>query len=222
MIEIIATTIDDAIEIQKGGANRIELVSALSEGGLTPSYGLIKEMINRVSIPVNVMIRPHSKSFIYTDDEIELMKEDIEIVRDLGANGVVLGVLTKENEIDEKKLQSLLSVCQNLDVTFHRAIDETDVVASVKKLAAYKEITNILTSGGLAAPIEQNVAIIKEMMIHSEHINLLLGGGMTFDNFAVILEQTGATHFHFGSSVRVNDGVDQEKVVTLMNEFLKR
>jgi len=221
MIEIIATTIDDATQIQAGGANRIELISALSEGGLTPSYGLIQEVISRVSIPVNVMIRPHSKSFIYTDDEIELMKRDIAIARDLGANGVVLGVLTQTNVIDERKLESLLASCQGLEVTFHRAIDETDVVASVKKLAEYKEITTILTSGGLAAPIQENSEIIKEMMAYSRHINILLGGGMTSQNLSAVLKQTGAGHVHFGSSVRVDDAVDKDKVAALVNEMKK-
>jgi len=216
MIEIIATTIEDATEIEAGGANRIELISALSEGGLTPSYGLIKEVISRVSIPVNVMIRPHSKNFIYTDDEIELMKKDIKIARDLGANGVVLGVLTKTNEIDTKKLESLLSVCHNLDVTFHRAIDETDVIASIKILAQYKAITNVLTSGGLGAPIEENSEIIKEMISYSKHINILLGGGLTLENCATVLKQTSATDAHLGSAVRVNDSVSSKKVATLL------
>jgi len=215
MLEVIATTVDEALEIEAGGASRIELVAALSEGGLTPSFGLIEAVIKQVKIPVNVMIRPHSKNFIYTNDEIELMKQDIKMVSDLGANGVVFGVLTKDNEVDFKKLESLLEVCGLLEVTFHRAIDETDVVYSTRALSKYGEITTILTSGGLAAPIEQNVDLIKEMMLEAKHINILLGGGITFNNLNALLEQTGATHFHVGTAVRTDDDIDREKVVQL-------
>jgi len=219
MIEIIATTLKDALEIEAGDAHRVELVSALSEGGLTPSYGLIQAVVKGVQIPVNVMIRPHSSGFIYTDDEIELMKKDIEIARDLGAKGVVLGVLTEENEIDFEKLESLLSVCKGLDVTFHRAIDETDVVRSVEQLSRYKEITTILTSGGLSAPLKDNAVLIKKMIACAGHIDILLGGGLTLENVAVIKTQTGAQHFHFGSAIRTNNNVDRKKIITLMDEL---
>ncbi|MCL1990738.1 MAG: copper homeostasis protein CutC [Defluviitaleaceae bacterium] len=219
MIEIIATTVKDARAIEAGGAGQIELVSALSEGGLTPSYGLIEAVVNAVKIPVNVMIRPHSASFIYDNDEIELMKKDIQIARELGAKGVVLGVLTEENEIDFEKLASLLAVCEGLDVTFHRAIDETDVVHSTKKLSTYQQITTILTSGGLT-PVEENTMLIKEMIESSGHIDILVGGGVNFDNVKPILIQTGAQSAHLGSAVRVNDVVARCKVSELM-QYLK-
>ena len=219
MIEMIATTFKDALEIEAGGGHRIELISALSEGGLTPSYGLIQAVVKAVQIPVNVMIRPHSSGFVYTDDEIDFMKKDIEIARELGAKGVVLGALTTENEIDFEKLESLLSVCKGLNVTFHRAIDETNVVRSVEQLSHYKEITTILTSGGLAAPIEDNVVLIKDMIACAGHIDILLGGGLTLENIREVKVQTGAQHFHFGSVIRANDHVDRKKIITLMDEL---
>lgn len=219
MIEIIATTIEDALEIEAGGANRIELVSALTEGGLTPSYGLIKSVIHAVSIPVNVIIRPHSKSFTYTDREIKLMKEDIEIAKALGANGVVLGVLTEDKRVDVDKLEDLLSVCSGLDVTFHRAIDETDVIESVRVLAGYDAITSILSSGGQALAVGENTAKLKDMIVSAEKIEILIGGGVNFDNIKQILAQTQVKQLHLGMAVRANDVVDSQKVREIVEIF---
>jgi len=219
VIEVIATTVEDAIEIEAGGANRIELISMFSEGGLTPSYKMMSDVIKAVKIPVNIMIRPHSHSFVYTDTEINLMKKDIETARMLGANGIVFGVLTEDNIVDTNKLENLLSVCSNLEVTFHRAIDETNVLSSVKKLAVYKEITNILTSGGLKAPLHENTNIISNMMTSASQINILVGGGLTMDNIIAVATKTKAANFHFGSTVQTNGNVVREKVELLMRKM---
>lgn len=211
-IEIIATTIEDARRIEKAGADRIELVSALSEGGLTPSYALIQRVIEAVNIPVNVMIRPHSKSFVYTDEEIRLMKQDIIQAKKLGANGVVFGVLTPSKEIDVVVLQRLLDVCDGLAVTFHRAIDETNVVKSVQLLAQYEKVTTILTSGGLKHPIADNAQVIKAAIAGRGHLEILLGGGLTLGNIAAVQGKTGAQSFHFGTAVRVGQEIDEDKI----------
>lgn len=140
MLEIIGMTLEDAKIIEYCGADRIELVSALTEGGLTPSFGMIESVIKNVKIPVNVMIRNHAKGFIYSDDEIDIMIRDIDIVRNLGANGVVLGVLDKNKNISELQLRRISESCKGIDVTFHKAIDETNIIGSVKTLSKYKEI----------------------------------------------------------------------------------
>ena len=219
MIEIIATTVKDALEIEAGGADRIELVSVLEEGGLTPSYKMMSEVISAVGIPVQVMIRPHAASFVYTDNEIESMKKDIETARILGANGVVLGVLTENNTVDTKNLESLLSVCSGLEVTFHRAIDETDVLASVKQLTVYKEITNVLTSGGLNALLHENIEIINDMIASAAHLNILVGGGLTMDNVISVATKTKAVNFHFGTAVQIDGKVAKEKVEVMVNKL---
>jgi copper homeostasis protein len=220
VIEIIATNVKDALEIENGGADRIELVSALELGGLTPSHGIIKEVVKAVRIPVNVMIRPHADSFVYTDEEITSMKEEIKIARELGANGVVLGVLNINNTIDTHKLESLLSVCQGLDVTFHRAVDETDVLASVKQLQPYNKITNILTSGGLTTSLQENTELIREIILSSYYTNILVGGGLTLDNVGIVALKAGATHFHFGTAVQTDGEVVMEKVKKVVNKVL--
>ena len=202
MIEIIAVTPNDARSIEDCGADRIELVSAFSEGGLTPSYGMIEDVVKSVSIPVNVMIRPHSKSFTYTKEELAVMKRDIETAGNLGANGVVFGVLNEAEEVCENSLRELLEVCGGLEVTFHRAIDELpDIVGGIKLLSGYPQIKTVLTSGGKGI-ITENIPVIKEMIKNSGHVNIMVGGGLTLDNIKPIAEQTIAPQYHFGTAVR--------------------
>jgi copper homeostasis protein len=202
LIEIIGTTIEDVNIIEECGADRIELVCGLSEGGLTPSYSLIKRAVKSVNIPVNVMIRPHSKSFIYTEEEIKLMVEDILIAKQLNANGVVFGVLNKHNEICIPSLEKLLKVCDGLDVTFHRAIDElSNQVKGIETLAAYGQIKNVLTSGG-KGNILNNTSVIKNMVEKAKHISVIVGGGLGFENIKEVMENTKASQYHFGTSIR--------------------
>ena len=202
MIEIIGTTIEDVKRIEESGADRIELVSALSEGGLTPSYSLIKRAVQGVNIAVNVMIRPHSKSFVYSEEEILLMVEDIMIAKTLNARGVVFGVLNKHNEICIPTLEKLLKACDGIDVTFHKAIDElSDPIKGVETLATYKQITNVLTSGG-KGDILKNIPDIKSMVEKSKHINIIVGGGLNLENIIEVMKSTNAPQYHFGTAIR--------------------
>ncbi len=202
MIEIIGTTLEDIKRIEEGGADRIEVVSGLSEGGLTPSYAFIKSAVQSAKIPVNVMIRPHAKSFIYSEEEIQLMIEDILIAKELNANGVVFGTLNMNSEICKYSLEKLLKVCDGIDVTFHRAIDElSDPVKGIDILAEYGQIKNVLTSGG-KSNICSNIKVIKTMVEKSKHINVIAGGGLNFENIKEIMKNTQAPQYHFGTAVR--------------------
>ncbi|MBU3112251.1 copper homeostasis protein CutC [Clostridium lacusfryxellense] len=221
MIEIIAATLEDVKRIQESGAGRVELVSALSEGGLTPSYSLIKRAVQTANIPINVMIRPHSKSFIYTDEEIELMVEDIKIAKQLNASGVVFGVLNDHNEICISSLEKLLEACDGIDVTFHKAIDElADLVKGIGILCAYSQIKNVLTSGG-KGNLTKNIPVIKEMVEKSKHINVIVGGGLNFENIKDVMEGTNAPQYHFGTAVRNDKSVvgeiDTDRLRLLIN-----
>lgn len=224
MLEIIGMTVEDAKIIEDCGADRIELVSALTEGGLTPSFGLIESVVNSVKIPVNVMIRPHAKSFVYSKEDINIMLKDIDIVKKIGANGIVFGMLDKYNNIDEESLNFLLQYCDNLDVTFHRAIDESNTIESVNILKDYDRITNILTSGGKGS-IRDNTNVIKDMMLNSNNIKILLGGGLNFNNIVEIKEVTKANNFHFGTAVRIDknpfEDIDRQKLKQLVNIISK-
>lgn len=219
MLEIIGMSVEDAKAIEYSGANRIELVSALTEGGLTPSFAMIEKVVNSVNIPVNVMIRNHAKSFRYSDHDLEIMIKDIEVVKSLGANGIVLGLLDDYGKIDKIGLEKLLFAVSNMDVTFHKAIDETNVMESVNVLNNYDKITNILTAGGIKN-ISDNVDNIK-LMIEKSKANILLGGGLNFDNIKRIKEYTQATDFHFGTAVRIDKSPFEEIDVNKLSKLVK-
>lgn len=222
MLEVIATCLEDAKRIERGGGKRIELITAFTEGGLTPSYALIKNVIAAVSIPVHVMIRPHAKSFVYSNEEIELMRKDIRVAKELGAAGVVLGVLNEKNEIDEEKLAKLLEVAEEMNVTFHRAIDEmVDLVAAVKILRKLKKVTHILTSGG-QGKIEDNISVLRQMHEASEgQIEMIVGSGVTKENVQRLLHETGITQAHVGTAVREEKSCFGEVVVQNVQEIVK-
>ncbi len=203
--EVIATSVDDAIAIERYGGMRIELSSALSEMGITPSYALIKNVVDIVKLPVHVLIRPHSKSFVYSDYDMEVMIEDIVMAKRLGADGIVVGVLDEHNRIDEEKLKKLLSYADDMDVTFHRAIDITeDPVKSVETLLKYPQIKRIVTAGG-KGKVTDNLSVIKKMVEAAKgKITIMLGGGLNKDNLQLAMERTGAREVHFGTGVRDN------------------
>lgn len=118
ILEVIAVDAADAQAAEQGGADRIELVSAMTEGGLTPSYGLIEQVVSKVSIPVYVMIRPHNRSFCYSADDLQVMTRDIHVARELGCAGIVIGALTHEGEIHRSFLQACLLSAQGLELRF--------------------------------------------------------------------------------------------------------
>src|SRR5699024_10390703 len=140
----------EAKQAEDMGADRLELVSAINEGGLTPSYGTMKQVLNEVSIPVYIMIRPFSYHYDYQKDDLEIIYEDIKKVIELGGTNIVFGALNKNRTINEEILKSVIDMAPHLEITFHRAFDETaSLVEAYRTLTTYKEnVKTILTSGG--------------------------------------------------------------------------
>ncbi|MBJ7957050.1 copper homeostasis protein CutC [Bacillus mycoides] len=222
MLEVIATCLEDVKRIEKAGGNRIELISSYTEGGLTPSYAFIKKAVDAVQIPVHVMIRPHAKSFTYTEEEIEMMKEDIVVAQNLGAAGVVLGVLNEQNEVDEEKLVDLLSVVDGINVTYHRAIDDTEnPVEAMKVLKKFNKVTHVLTSGGQGNVVD-NIPVLAAMQKKSEgNIQLVVGSGVTKKNVKQLLDETGISQAHVGTAVREGKSCFSEIDPNLVQELVQ-
>ncbi|MED1382825.1 copper homeostasis protein [Bacillus mycoides] len=222
MLEVIATCLEDVKRIEKAGGNRIELISSYTEGGLTPSYAFIKKAVEAVQIPVHVMIRPHAKSFTYTEEEIEMMKEDIVVAQNLGAAGVVLGVLNEQNEVDEEKLVDLLSVVDGINVTYHRAIDDTEnPVEAMKVLKKFNKVTHVLTSGGQGNVVD-NIPVLAAMQKESEgNIQLVVGSGVTKENVKQLLDETGISQAHVGTAVREGKSCFSEIDPNLAQELVQ-
>lgn len=204
-LEIIATSLEDAVIAEQGGADRLELCSALSEDGLTPSLGLIEAVVKGVEIPVNVIVRPHNRGFHYSKEDLQVMKEDIRHIKQVGANGIVIGALTKEGTVDQEAISFLLEESEGLEVTFHRAFDfAEDQFAALDVIATFPQIQRILTSGGTApAPesIDQLTNLVEKAKEKS--LKILVGSGVTPETAPSIIKETGAKEVHLGSGVRV-------------------
>lgn len=204
LLEVIATTVSDAVLAERHGADRIELISGISEGGLTPSLGLIEKVRAAVSIPIRVMVRPHARSFCYDNTDIETMEQDIQHIAAVGGLSVVFGMLQKDGTIDEGSLQKLLHAAQGLEATFHRAFDEVrDQFEALEILSRYPQITDILTSGGRkTAPLGAERIKALEQLTAQRSISILAGSGLSADGLKAFIQQTGVRQVHFGSAVR--------------------
>ncbi len=145
-LEICASNYQSANNAQNAGAHRIELCSELAVGGITPSYGLIKQVIENLSIPVFVLIRPRSGDFTYSDADFEIMKQDIQMCKKLGCKGIVSGVLNSDNTIDIERTKTLIELSKPLPFTFHRAFDWTPNPFEALKSLINLNVNRILTS----------------------------------------------------------------------------
>jgi copper homeostasis protein len=221
MIELIAVAPDEARVAEQAGADRIELVSALSEGGLTPGIGLVRQTVAAVRIPVNVMVRPHSRGFVYSQADLAVMREEIGAIRAAGANGVVFGALDGEGRVELRVLEALLGCAEGLEVTFHRAIDASrDPVAAARTLSGYP-VRTILTSGG-PGPIGEHVDVLRRMREAAGHVRIMAGGGLTLANAPGLLQAAGLPDAHFGTAVRKANAVDRDIDPELVRELVKR
>ncbi|PAV27606.1 copper homeostasis protein CutC [Virgibacillus profundi] len=206
IIEVIVQNKEEAMEAERLGADRLELVSAIEEGGLTPSFGTIKQVLGSVSIPVQIMIRPHSYHFEYTESDLDTIYDDIKKVLDLGGTGIVFGALNKDKMINQEVLRDIINISAKLDITFHRAFDE---VPSQEKayhtLLEFKQnVRRILTSGG-EADCEAGKYNLKKLVKLSkkyEGPQILPGAGLSGNNIKMIHQTVGADQYHFGKAVR--------------------
>lgn len=196
LLEVGCGDVDSAIAAWAAGANRIELFANMPEGGTTPSVGTLSSVLERVGIPVMVMIRPRGGDFIYSDDEFRAMCRDVETVRNLGASGIVIGCLTPDGLIDVEKCKKLVELAVDLEVTFHRAFDLTvDLFASLEILTGLG-IRRILTTGGKTTAMEGREVIQKLRMMAAPTIAIMPGGGVRANNLRSLIAETGCTEFH--------------------------
>ena len=195
--EACVETFEEAVLAEKLGANRIELCSELQFDGLTPSFELMQKTCSALKIPVMVMIRPRAGNFVYSEEEINQMKSEIDLAKKTGVFGVVFGLLTSDNKIDEKNTGILAEHAHPLPVTFHKAIDELEnPVEGVLVLKKIDRIKRILTSGGKPTAIEGQETIRKMIEAAGEQITILVAGKVLNSNVEEIQKLTGAKELH--------------------------
>ena len=178
-----------------------------SEGGTTPSYGFIKAAREKLSVELYAMIRPRGGDFLYSDEEFEIMKQNIAVCKELGCDGVVLGILTPEGNVDKKRCRQLIEYAYPLGVTFHRAFDRIkDPLQSIEDIIELG-CERILTSGLCTKAID-GVELIKQLVLRADdRIIIMPGSGVTADNIILLAESTGATEFHSSASLFADSGM---------------
>lgn len=199
--------VENFIEVKKaisGGADRIELNDNMSNWGTTPSFGTIKKTVqysNKFTIPVIVMNRPRGGDFIYSAEEKEIMMSDLDVMIQLGADGVAFGALNEKNELDKAFLKDFIkkSKKNNLEITFHRAFDSIPFSQQKESLQwlAKHNVNRIASHGGSdSTDILDNVKRLKELNELEPSIQIMAGGGITKDNFEKLVNRTGLIEIH--------------------------
>ncbi len=201
ILEVCIDSAESALAAQRGGATRVELCADLEHGGTTPGAGLIKTIRDRISIGLCVMIRPRPGDFFFSDTEFDVMKRDVEIAKQRGADGVVIGLLTSSGEIDVGRTRGLVEMARPMSVTFHRAFDEcADLPCALDQL---KDVgaDRVLTSGG-KSDIRENLGALADLVRRSgASLKVMAGGGITFENVGEIVERTRVDEVHVLSAV---------------------
>ena len=196
IVEICAGDIQSARAAVQGGAQRIELCSALSLDGLTPSAGLIQAARGLEGIKLHVLIRPREGNFVYDASETEIMLHDISLAHQLGADGVVIGALTPDGDIDIPTCRRLIEAAEGMQVTFHRAFDRARNPQRALEEIIALGCTRLLTSGQ-APTAEAGIPLLRELVHQANgRIIIMPGAGVNPANARRILDATGANEIH--------------------------
>jgi copper homeostasis protein len=197
-IEVCVDSLASALAAQRGGAARIELCSALSEGGVTPSAGLIELVRAGTFIGLQVMIRPRGGDFCYTDEEFEIMRRDISLAKKMGAEGIVLGILKTSGDVDVERTRELIEISRPLNVTFHRAFDMSADFSRALEDVCSTGADRLLTSGG-ESTVEQGAPVIEWLVPAARgRIAIMACGGIAERNAASIIQRTRVREIHVG------------------------
>lgn len=197
-LEVCANSVESCLEAQKGGAIRVELCDNLAEGGTTPSLSQIKHCIHSIDIQAYTIIRPRGGDFLYTDIEFEIMKADIHYCGQVGCDGVVFGILNGNGSIDKIRNKELVEIGHqyNMKCTFHRAFDRCQNLFESLEDAIELGFDRILTSGGKATACEGKSVIKQLIKTANNRIIIMPGGGITENNIAELVRETGLKEFH--------------------------
>jgi copper homeostasis protein len=196
LVEAALETLDSALAAERAGADRIELCDNLSEGGTTPDGELVAAIVERIRLPVFVLIRPRAGDFVYSESEFAVMIRDIVLTRTMGIAGIVTGALDASGRVDVKRTRSLVKAAGGLPVTFHRAIDSAADLPAALDDAIGAGVSRVLTSGG-APTAREGVEVIAALVLQArERVSIIAGGGIREHNVREVIARTGAHEVH--------------------------
>ena len=196
VLEICVESVDHAIAAARGGADRIELCSDLSSGGITPSAGLMQTARRHVSVPIHILIRPRAGDFCYSDHELETMRDDIHAAKQVGADGLVLGILHENNSVDVERTKRLVEFAHPLPVTFHRAFDLAENRTAALEDVIQTRASRILTSGGEQRATDALLILTHLMQAAKNRILIMPCGGINSANIERVVRTTLAREIH--------------------------
>lgn len=203
LLEICAGSLASAQAAAAGGAHRIELCQNLEQGGITPSYGLIRAVVARVALPVFVLIRPRPGGFLYSDEELAIMLADVAACRALGCAGVVLGALDAAGRVAPAPCWALMAAAGPLDVTFHRAFDLCPDPAAALEAVIELGCQRVLTSGGQPSAAAGQVQLAALVAQAGGRVSIMPGAGISPANLPALAAATGAHEFHASARQRL-------------------
>lgn len=201
VLEICADSVQSVIEAQKGGATRIELCSNLIIGGTTPSKSLLEQVRNYSDLPVRILLRPRFGDFCYDRYELDAMKEDVLMFRELCADGIVMGVLRPDGSLNTEEMQTLIEAAGPLDTTLHRAFDVCRDPFETLEAAILLGMNTILTSGQKASAWEGRELLTRLHEAANGRIEILAGAGISAEAIAKLLPETHITSYHMSGKI---------------------
>jgi copper homeostasis protein len=226
MLEVVVETVEDAIAAQSGGAHQVEVKCDYQEYGLTPTAGMLEQICSNVTCDVLSMVRPHARSFIYSKTDLAAMASDIRRARQQRVRGFLIGCLTGENEVDTEAMKYLKDAAGDHDLHFHLAWELTPDPPSTLELLIDLGIKSVRISGGagISGQAAENTARIRAYFERADgRIDFFLAGGITVDNLAQVVADTGISNVHAGSGVRkpqTRTGIVSEEKVRQMSQAL--
>jgi len=214
--EVCVEGVPGAVAAEAGGAHRIELCAGLVEGGTTPSIGTIRSVLESISIPTVVLVRPRGGDFLYSPEELTALEADVEAIREAGAYGIATGLLTKEGTVDVPGMERIMESAGSLSVTFHRAFDMTRDPLGALEVLLGLSVNRILTSGQERSALD-GLPLIRELVqVAGERISILPGGGIGEGNVQQLVRETGVRELHFTAFSSLNSGMTYKNTRPLM------
>lgn len=196
ILECCVDSVESAIEAEKGGANRLELCANLIIGGTSPSLALFKKVKEKTNIKINVLLRPRFGDFLYSDYEFEILKEEVKLFKEAGADGIVIGCLKPDGTIDSLQMAELIALADGMHITMHRAFDMTANPYEAFKEAKRLGVNTILTSGQRNSALEGKELIIELIEAAGDDLEILIGSGVNAKVIREFLGGSKAWAFH--------------------------